>query len=239
MRLYNIPKTVSIDLDIPPEFKKVGIHLSGGADSSLLLYLLGHILPADTELTVLSANIVIKDITRPQRTKDIITLCEKLHGRKYITHHIIDDLEVFENRTIKVKELFDTNTVDMFINGVTRNPMSSEKIYVQTKWGDLWDLDNGAITSRSLSDQETWFNSVDGIYTHVDSSGASPNPHYSPFINVDKSFIADLYRQYDLEDKLLPLTRSCEGTAEYTEVFTKPCGNCWWCLERKWAFGYF
>ena len=43
---------------------------------------------------------------------------------------------------------------------------------------------------------------------------------------------------------MLDLTRSCESTPEPNSKFSKdfehiPCGKCWWCLERKWAFGKF
>ena len=39
---------------------------------------------------------------------------------------------------------------------------------------------------------------------------------------------------------LFDLTRSCEviPEGEFDPEFEKnPCGRCWWCLERKWAFG--
>ena len=60
--------------------------------------------------------------------------------------------------------------------------------------------------------------------------------HYTPFINVDKKFIADLYNQFDLMSSLFPLTKSCIGFAKETEFFTKPCKTCFWCHEKKWAF---
>jgi len=47
---------------------------------------------------------------------------------------------------------------------------------------------------------------------------------------------AELYRKYNLIDTLLPLTRSCEGWDYMTDGFTKECGECWWCMERSWAF---
>lgn len=60
---------------------------------------------------------------------------------------------------------------------------------------------------------------------------------YKPFINVDKKFIADLYRQYDLMDDIYPITQSCIGREFKTDYWTKPCKECFWCYEKKWAFG--
>lgn len=59
---------------------------------------------------------------------------------------------------------------------------------------------------------------------------------YKPFINVDKKFIAGIYKDNNLEKTLLPLTRSCVGTADQTDNFTRECQQCFWCCERNWAF---
>ena len=55
---------------------------------------------------------------------------------------------------------------------------------------------------------------------------------YMPWANIDKSKIAELYEHYDLTESIFPYTLSCVSstTAEH-------CDDCWWCEERKWAFG--
>ena len=55
-----------------------------------------------------------------------------------------------------------------------------------------------------------------------------------PFINHDKRGVAELYTTLGVLDDLFPLTRSCE---EPTHDFSKHCGKCWFCLERKWGYG--
>jgi 7-cyano-7-deazaguanine synthase in queuosine biosynthesis len=50
-----------------------------------------------------------------------------------------------------------------------------------------------------------------------------------------------MYNQYDVMP-LFDLTRSCEAVPDEDAAFDpefekNPCGRCWWCLERKWAFG--
>ena len=57
-----------------------------------------------------------------------------------------------------------------------------------------------------------------------------------PWQNYDKSFIARCFEAEGLMKGLYPLTRSCEGQADKTSNFTKPCKKCWWCKEKKWAF---
>jgi hypothetical protein len=62
------------------------------------------------------------------------------------------------------------------------------------------------------------------------------NNMYQIFGNVDKKFVADIYRQEGLMETLYPLTRSCVGSARYTQFFEKECHDCFWCYEKKWAF---
>jgi hypothetical protein len=56
---------------------------------------------------------------------------------------------------------------------------------------------------------------------------------YIPLYNHNKKDIAKLYNYFDLEQRLLPVTRSCEND-NHTDGH---CGTCWWCHERVWAFG--
>lgn len=61
-------------------------------------------------------------------------------------------------------------------------------------------------------------------------------PIYKPFVNVDKKFVADIYKQNNLMDTLFQQTRSCTGGRKETRGFTKECGECFWCKEKQWAF---
>lgn len=57
-----------------------------------------------------------------------------------------------------------------------------------------------------------------------------------PFQNHDKAWVARCFESEGLMKGLFPLTRSCEGQADKTKNFTKPCKKCWWCREKYWAF---
>lgn len=59
---------------------------------------------------------------------------------------------------------------------------------------------------------------------------------FSPLINKDKSYVADIYKKHDLMKNVFPLTSSCIGFHNDTNGFTEPCKKCYWCYEKKWAF---
>jgi len=59
---------------------------------------------------------------------------------------------------------------------------------------------------------------------------------YHPFNNVDKKFVAEIYKKHNLMNSLYLLTNSCIGSAKVTENFTKECKECFWCYEKEWAF---
>ena len=62
---------------------------------------------------------------------------------------------------------------------------------------------------------------------------------YQPLINVDKKFVAGVFQEHHLMDDLFPLTGSCIGTPDMQNWGTEPCGRCWWCKEKEWAFGVY
>ena len=52
-----------------------------------------------------------------------------------------------------------------------------------------------------------------------------------PLATIDKKGLAEQYRKYDLMESLYPYTKSCTATTRL------PCGRCFWCHEKAWAFG--
>ena len=60
-----------------------------------------------------------------------------------------------------------------------------------------------------------------------------------PYINVDKKFVAGIFKENNLMDSLFKFTGSCVGGGDITNNFTEPCRECWWCHEKRWAFGTF
>ena len=78
-----------------------------------------------------------------------------------------------------------------------------------------------------------------GLYTDdrpAYRDGTKRKHNSKPWQNYDKQWIARQFKAEGLMKGLYPLTRSCEGQADKTQNFTKPCKKCWWCREKYWAF---
>jgi hypothetical protein len=111
-----------------------------------------------------------------------------------------------------------TNNVDAYYNGVTRNPRLAQF--------------NGML-ERDI--EPTPDNKHLRIMRHMDLWAIHP------FRFVDKSWVIKQYKRLDIQD-LLEITRSCEGEFDninYTNYtpgqYVPTCGTCFWCKEREWA----
>ena len=205
-------KTITVaGVDIDIHDGPIGIEMSGGADSSLLFYIL------------------LKHATGPIHS---IHLCAKYHQPaliKKVTEVIgfcIDDLQsdkkvmlhtAFIYRTLPPigffygKEFVNNGTVNITYTGMTALPTPEEQSTFNVKGPDT-----------IYRDRES------GQQKDVYSNGT-----YNPFINIDKKKIKEMYDELKLTYTLFPVTRSCDNP-EWTEG---SCCECWWCEERKWAFG--
>jgi 7-cyano-7-deazaguanine synthase in queuosine biosynthesis len=166
------------------EFKildgNLGISISGGTDSSLVLYLLmknykGHIKVFTTywkdrpiHLEVVN-NVFQKcrELTGHRNSELIITTIDE----KYSEHNLFDTPLCYLKRGL----------VDYVYTGLTSNPpvelkYSEKKINTRDK-------------KRENLIDETNF--------------------YLPFANENKKYIAEMYKQYDLMETLFPITFSC------------------------------
>jgi len=59
---------------------------------------------------------------------------------------------------------------------------------------------------------------------------------YQPYLNVDKRFVAGVFKTHGLMDTLFHMTGSCVGGPIESDYYTKECHQCFWCHEKKWAF---
>ena len=62
---------------------------------------------------------------------------------------------------------------------------------------------------------------------------------FNPFALCDKKLIANTFKYLNLPKKYLTETWSCTKYGIDTKNFTQPCGRCYHCWEKKWAFGQF
>lgn len=228
----------TIDLD-PPE--EIIISLSGGLDSSSLTYLILKYFPETTIWPICG-----KDVNSPFDALKALEIIDIL--REEFPNNKLQDLHIYEfnDRDPEIQkiaqEMLDNNDPTL----CSKNVLGVSK-GLQTEKGnrDFMELHpniplyDGLTQNPPIEEQKKY-----GFYDKaIRSRDANVERKQSmmtrPYVNVDKKFVAGVYQEHDLMDKLLPFTGSCVGTLETTEGFTKPCEKCFWCNEKYWAFGVY
>lgn len=219
----------------------VGVGISGGADSAVLLYIL---------MSNITHTIHIYNMWTSKRKNAfgkavdaVIETCSKLTGNtNYVVHKVQSEpdesVEFYFNI---LTEALDKKEIDMVYLGITSFP--PKEVYLQfpsqqPDWHN--DFRSGEVEHPLFGldiplDKAEDFGEVcpltiDGNPT---DSLTLDTRAYIPLFNHNKKDIAALYKHFNLEKTLLPVTRSCENDNH----IESHCGTCWWCQERIWAFG--
>ncbi len=237
----------TIDLfskDIFPETPKtVVVSLSGGLDSSSLTYLIATHFP-DIEIYPFHS----RDVDGPLDTE-----CA-LNVHKYL-----------QNYSSQVKDLtiFDVNTSDPVWLQKAQEELDSPqgKIGGVPKWGNVRG-GSKALQNRSAREEMNKRHNtivamamsmnppVDvmkerGFYDVAERKrdpGRSDEKFlnygtYMPYLHVDKRFVAGVFKEHGLMKELYPMTKSCAwGPESGNTKYPDPCGRCFWCNEKEWAF---
>lgn len=196
----------------PKDQNSVGLQLSGGADSTLILYLLVKMMQSfeNTENKKIYP-IVAHDIDTPD----------------------IKAYDVVEN----VIEWINNKTKCNFIQPVSITPyfhprankddvIRANRLYLKQRYGCEFTLDGITLGMPGDPREATCRWGDDNNIRELDAL----YPHEFPWAIVNKKFIAAQYKKFGIEE-LSMLTNSC------TESSETPCKKCWWCRERYWAFG--
>jgi len=243
------------DIDIPTDAFGIGFKLSGGADSSIVYYavckeLARRDLKIPVYVTTLDTDI---KLWYSHYAKKVINFTANETGVSpvnHITNYIsgpYDDDRYTDGQDIMVYNLVDDRKINVLYSGLTQN----------AKVQDLYDAAIGHpdIKLSSAPLMEWCINGTDPTrndhskqgYRGIDRKHASlPFWAIYPFLHHDKKYVAEQYKDYDVMEKLFPLTYSCEH--ENSEIKTKldivdgfqehaHCGQCWFCIERVYGFG--
>lgn len=200
-----------IIIDLPDSVKNVGIKMSGGADSTLIAYMLSkYVTEERNDIRIFPITIVNPD--KPYQeifVKNIIKFLQNEFGNIYASHCV----EFSESKHVHqlmqnnfLAKLYETNVIDCHFFGVTKNPPSE----IFEDFAGIPPVDNR----------------TGNLPKYFDKS-------YRPLAKIDKKGVAELYQQFNLLETLFPITRSCE---EKTLDFTVHCKGCWHCEERIWGF---
>jgi len=188
----------------------VGVSVSGGADSAILLYILAK--HKIEPIHVFTASLKSKNNTAPRYAQRVIEKCIELTDNQNIYHHVHFIKDMSNNGN-----LFDGHKYFLKNNLIT-------KVYTaETQFPPKEDF-------------EKFKNQDKFIYKQRDPADTKPSFNknfYSPFVSINKKHIREIYETFDVLDKLFPVTRSCESFT----LKKGHCKECLWCEERFWAFG--
>jgi hypothetical protein len=236
---------------------KIGVSLSGGADSAIIFWLMAKYLPNDVQIIPWSS---YEDSADPLKERPLtIEAAENIVAfvsNEFPDANIGEHYKFAYDRTCpiayKEAELLNVPGWDKYpmqIMGVVKMVfMRREK--KKAFDNKLFGMIVGGITMNPpVEAMESdwrppgWKNALGPKYEIRRSSESKITDkvknrcYYNPFANVDKSFVAGLYEQEGLMNTLYPITESCIGFAHDTNWFTEPCKRCMWCWEKYWAFG--
>jgi hypothetical protein len=220
-----------MDLTIDKNWKRIGISLSGGADSALLAYLI----LKDTDADIYFTTQVRMWKTRPWQRYIALGVVEWFRNRfnnriEHIEGFIPPELEEPISPLIKDEYgankpgnriilrahnefIIHTHKLDAWFAAVNKNP----NIHIP---GALEERNQGVLP------------------LHMKHMGVDI---CHPFVYTTKDWIIKQYYKNNIKD-LLDITRSCEG--EFNNLDYKTyipnqlvpiCGECFWCKEREWA----
>lgn len=210
MKTYRI--TNNIDFSIYPG--GIGLCVSGGLDSALLLYFT---LKYSTEhIHVFSLATQEKQLRNTRAAINVINKCIELTGNYNLTHHIKYAAHQTHETLFSLPfDMLKSNTISTIYTGLTKNPprIITDSFSLPT----LENAERDPDIIRPIK-HEFW---------------------YTPWTNLDKVDLYNIYEQYDLMNTLFPITRSCEWVEMIgcDDPGDGHCGYCWWCQERKWGFG--
>ena len=217
---------------------------SGGPDSAILMYLTA-LYVKENDLNTKFYHITV-DTTQKffyiKYAKKLIAFLEEEFGigceehRTTQIEHILDASGILVGYTEAQRELslgIQRDHTDIKYEFVGSSNMMDPKItmpVLQQAIGNTsasWSMDS----SRSADVEKR-------IYRRTVERTGRDTALYTPFANLDKTHISQLYREHNLIDKLLPLTRSCESGADQEFYLGEQhCGKCLFCVEREIVFG--
>lgn len=209
--------------------KNVGVFLSGGADSAIILYLIcHHISKNDLDITISIARTVHHIRSWQEEYSNEVLNFIKGHFPNIKWGTIITDWatgssqsEYLDSQSRSYKQLRVEYDNLVMYSGVTLNPPEA---LGKDIWKAIW---KDRASNRDWERYDEWI--------PIENINGPNITSCSPFCLHDKRAVLAFYKKYDLLDSLLPITRTCEGWAEWTENYTKECKQCWWCIERNWA----
>lgn len=248
IELFKINK---LDIPFSRTWKKVGINLSGGADSACLTYLLCKIISENNiDCKIDAISFIRMWETRPWQNDISIKVFNKL---KTMFPNIINERHTnfiapkLEDKNVKLLVNDQIKTASQIQNSNFNEYMlyahDYNAIFNATTHNPYTEIVNQSPGERTVNHEEA-------TVSHLVLEKYGIYGVFLPFKFVDKSWIIAQYHLFDILD-LLEITRSCEGSVTSNpikhvvpDIFSyknnpnvkvPECGRCYWCQERNWA----
>jgi 7-cyano-7-deazaguanine synthase in queuosine biosynthesis len=208
----------NIEINLPRYVKRVGLKISGGADSAIVGYMLSkYVVTERPDIKIIP--ITVQQVGKNYQlifAKNVIEFYKKEFGNIFLEH--VTDISLTKETYAITQEkllshLYEKKRINFHFSGLTLNPPPE---LIQTTKNDSYFI---APLDRIRTD------TFKLVYAGT---------RCIPLINIDKKGVAELYNTLGLMDTLFPLTRSCE---KFTDNFLKHCEECWHCAERFYGFG--
>jgi len=201
--------------------KVIGLSMSGGADSTILCYLLAKFCQ-DKIFNYVIQPFSAYDLSVPGDAKKLPDIIQYIRNKFPDVQIRWPISTVFPNPNfIPVKNeylgslkkiLTHYKVYDIFVSAISLGPPLEVQKTFETN------------DSKNIKRLEGY-----DLYNEL-LVGKNNKRTLKPFVNINKSFIIQCYKDFK-EEKLLEITESCIQL-----VKCKPGDKfCWWCLEKDWA----
>ena len=231
------------------EYKTIYIKVSGGADSALGLYLICKHIKENN----LSPKVTISTIVEPQpdyprndkNAKKIVSIINDMFPG-VIGDHDIHQLTGYGKSATEFedKTFPKYNAINKYNGEVSRHFAGASVDYLTISFltagppleivekNDVWYERAMMIGPEDRFSGKKEDDNIFGGYKVIKSKRIKKQA-WQPFRNMNKKDTAKLYEEHDLMETLFPYTASCTDPSLGK---TMPCGKCYWCWEKLWAF---
>jgi hypothetical protein len=241
----------------------ISITFSGGADSTMLLFLLCSII-TNLELKVRVHCITLLRFTEDRIylervVEDVITDIKRRFPNVEILQHIgfvptaLEMMPLNDLRTGLERLGIINQFEDVIRRGATADvyAVNSYSAYINRRYNISWQYSGTTTNPEHTIENEPVFRNPRSLQLKDLRGpfnlrpGQAGDIKNSPFGFIQKNWVMAQYKNFDIED-LLELTRSCEGSSKIlndkfgSENWTSRgsdyvCGNCFFCSERQWG----